>query len=805
MRSTSLPSDWGPLPTVAGFVGDAQDAEVALLEERLPAPVEVVFRSSVGTLLTSRPLRRWSAEAETGWFWGQDLEHGSPVHRWETVARDLGSAGFVTGSSGEVRLHADLLGLIPVFVRELSEGVAFATRIDPLVPLGGLLSPDPQAWAEIVAGGMVMSDRTPFAEIRRLAGGQALVGGERGFRWERSLEPYPAVSLRRGDETAASDLLDSMAAAVERVRAPRFTIPLSGGWDSRLLAALATASDRPRRTITASEQFGRAEEAEWAAQVAERLGLENRQLPLPADAWHAFHESAERQDFLTSKNDWLLPVAQSLTEFDGTVLDGLAGDAVVKMNLPSGLADASESDIVLGIRDRFAPRLEGDEFLGSAASVEVDRRVVDRFRQCWEVVRLHRAALHVFNLTLRTATGVGLSPTMLLGSVSPIATPFLDPEVLSVALSVDPRDKRGGAWYRLVFEQLDPDLRDIPSTNDTRIVKRLVRRTDIDGAMLAGLRDTLTDEVVRHAVGPRLWAAVLSGSVTVPSHVPELRIVRGLALYTLWARRYRERLHDASFPLGRDGGSRPHRVTVSPKDELDSDLPDRSWLSAQLVGKALPIRLGSDTAVIDREYEFAVDRGAWTVLLVGWPASHAELEAVLEGVRGCLGQAGRVVVSLGFPQGRVAEGLPGVTVVCEQLANALDLIHVQSSARRLRVIGRPVRTLDDRMAPYELSIVALSGVERRAHELQAELARLRDDARTTDVAAARARANLELLADERAELARALSEAEEDLAKLRRRRALQFADALGHASRSPAQALRLPGQLLRALRRHGRT
>ena len=137
----------------------------------------------------------------------------------------------------------DPMGFFPVFYT--SSDVAWIVSDDPYLLSGttGSRTPNTQARAEFLSGGHVMGDETLIRGVRRLRPGEALFL-KNGLAREdgRPFAFVPSGSSSSDAEALKDDLfriLDAQARdMVEYLGGRTAVIPLSGGYDSRLIACM---------------------------------------------------------------------------------------------------------------------------------------------------------------------------------------------------------------------------------------------------------------------------------------------------------------------------------------------------------------------------------------------------------------------------------------------------------------------------------------------------------------------------------------------------------------------------------------
>jgi asparagine synthase (glutamine-hydrolysing) len=184
-------------------------------------------------------------------------------------------------------LARDRLGIKPLYVAELPEGLAFASEVKALVA-GGLIEPalDPVGAELFMAYGYVPGPHTLFAGVRKLMPASALVYENGAITREHSYwNAWDHVPPRRSHASWHEDTEELLAILRQSVREHMVSdvplgLMLSGGVDSSLIGALmAEASPEPIKTFSVGFA-GRPESNELAdaRRVATRLGSDHHEL-----------------------------------------------------------------------------------------------------------------------------------------------------------------------------------------------------------------------------------------------------------------------------------------------------------------------------------------------------------------------------------------------------------------------------------------------------------------------------------------------------------------------------------------------
>lgn len=182
---------------------------------------------------------------------------------------------------GEVVVHTDRLATRPVYVARVGESVVVASELKALVAAGLEPRIDMQAWAELLAFEHALADRSPLEGARLLGPSTTLTFDTSGAQRQRVRERY-LVEPEPLDEPArwVDEFESLLGAAVAERLDERTVFALSGGLDSRCIAAVLPGDVGLARLLTVTFGMAGAEEIERAAAVAEALGLSHEVIGL---------------------------------------------------------------------------------------------------------------------------------------------------------------------------------------------------------------------------------------------------------------------------------------------------------------------------------------------------------------------------------------------------------------------------------------------------------------------------------------------------------------------------------------------
>jgi hypothetical protein len=537
---------------VCGAIGGFDQGRLDLLAAAGPA-VQVVHSAPDVTLLSSKPLVPYGTAPRFGWTWGASGKR--PVgsgHDWLGVAETYETPGLVD-TPGEVTLHTGAFGLVDVYYLAEGDAIYFAGLIEPLLALARQpYEVNWDAWAAILTLTYPLLEDTPYRQIKRLPGATALSwsrGGrrlradKRAPRWVRE-EPFDR-GVTGGDIVA---LLHDALKPYDRL-----LVPVSGGYDSRLLASVAVAQRKDVESWTTSPDDGLDNDLDFARYITRELGIPHRIIPqhagkYPEEALYV----ARRLEYLTSHHAWYGPFARAVHEAGRPIVDGLAGGPLMKNFLIT--ADAVGAGTTAGRHQAMLSALTTSDphipVIGEAARGWMDASVGTAFAQATSMLRGHRSELPLSVLHTRTARGIARSPVNLVGpEVTPVF-PFLHPEFFDAALSVPVARKEGGKFYREILRAANPRVAALPSTNGALPHRRVPLRSNGPVAREWNHRLLLRTATVPGLLSPQMLDVIDAGpdALTAFGSWNSRFWLRGVVLFGAWLDDFEGRLGDLTPP-----------------------------------------------------------------------------------------------------------------------------------------------------------------------------------------------------------------------------------------------------------------
>lgn len=456
------------------------------------------------------------------------LLDGEDVHR--AVVPPFGLMAL--DERGTVAIQQDWLGMCRIFTGTFGGVTAFCNRPSLLAAfLHGDVRPDLDGWASYTLSGNFGGDRSPVAGVRLLAPGERVTVRRAGHGWEparqiryatddlvaeaKAAEEQPlAESLDR-----AADAVVSTVASIHRLYDDEITLGLSGGKDSRLIAAAMIAAGRTPRFLTNEDTPAEGEVARQLVQILrDKRGLRpEHQLQLagaPADVLTTGLRDRGRR--LQRMYDYQFPssylvrpaVSDRLVDrYQPATVTGAAGELATGYWYPAaGTEGASSPDKAL---DHLLSAVPAD--VAADAVVTAERARVGALLDHGRDLGLHDLRL-IDYLYLVERVRRWYTSAYAVGMV----TPFLAPGFVAATFALTPEQKRDRLLHNGLIERLVPEWAGVPFVSVSTGRSTATRIWDGDGLRtIADLLDTahgpLTELVRRPAVEEALHTAARRG------------------------------------------------------------------------------------------------------------------------------------------------------------------------------------------------------------------------------------------------------------------------------------------------------
>ena len=538
-------------PYVCGALGRI---DAGVLEKLTAAGPKVrpALQTAEAALFSSLPLAPYHRADHTYAFaWGERRPAGSS--EWISVAETYETPGLIFDGVRTV-LHAGGLGLVDVYYARVGGAVYFSSLLKPLLDLVPV-EIDWHAWASIIQVTFPLGEATPYDQVKRLSGGTALtwadgrLGTEKRLpRWLRH-EPYETWC-------SAEEIVELLHHVYDDYEGRRLLVPVSGGYDSRLLCAVAVARGADVESWTTSPDDGTDTDISFAKAITRELGVRHRVITQDAAAYPGDTlEVGRRLEYMTPHHAWYAPFAKEVHGAGRMLIDGLAGGPLLKNFMVSGaaLTATTQAERQAALLSSLSLGAPSQPLLSERASAWMAETVREQFAASTSMLHGHRAELPLSVLHTRTVRGIARSAVNLVGPEASFAAPFIHPEFFDAALSVGVARKDKGRFYREVLHAANPRVAALPSTN---VVKQPLRRVPLrsTAAPAREYSHRMLAQVAARTPGllsPGLRDVVATGpdSLTRFTGWNDRFWIRGLVLFGAWLTDYENDLPELAPPF----------------------------------------------------------------------------------------------------------------------------------------------------------------------------------------------------------------------------------------------------------------
>ncbi|HET9342642.1 MAG TPA: asparagine synthase-related protein [Candidatus Eremiobacteraceae bacterium] len=457
--------------TVVRAVGCAAVLEGAAYGEQ-PADVEAMLAGLARSFADDSGAAR--AQAET---WAAKTDGDFVL----LAIKDDGSSALIVN---------DRLGRLPLYMAARDGNAAIAREIKGVRAACGVGDVDRHALAQLLLFTFPLGFRTLHTHISRVPEASSAIIDRDGaidvrqyYRWD--FEALIGGGVAPDAPELAERFADRTAAIVDWGRGRNFVLGLSGGLDSRAVAAALTRARTPYASVTfTSRRKKAAEETDTSKQIASTLGIPWEAIVLAPPTWEDERAMAAMRDGTSNVAlSFLAEYFRHLEQRFGPSALHFTGDGGDRA-LPDLLAEVPIAD-----RERFLEYRLGNALwsVADAASLVCLSRdeVVDAIRSHFASYPERDASYHNARFMIsdwamnRLFCGEDRNRSFLWN-----ATPFYAQSFFEAAMRAPLRRKRHYALYADVLRALDPRVVGIAKSNwghavDSPLVKLTAWRDSI--------------------------------------------------------------------------------------------------------------------------------------------------------------------------------------------------------------------------------------------------------------------------------------------------------------------------------------
>lgn len=425
-------------------------------------------------------------------------------------------------------VQQDWLGMCRFFTAESGGITAFCSRPTLLATfLDGRISPDPDGWSSYAVSGMFGGDSSPVRGVRLLGPGERVVGRRRsGHGWHLSRQSTYSVddivvagleARGSGPDRALDLAADGLTATVSSLRGMyegEISLGLSGGKDSRMLAALMVAVDWLPRLHTNEDMPAEGETARRLVRIlneSRQMYPEHRLFRAGAPGRVLRAGLRERVELLHRKYDYQFPssyvvraaVSPKLANAAPHVsISGAGGELATGYWYPRSGPAGADTAVALSELERT--------LISSMPAAALDPEVLEQQRK-----RIAGVIGHAETLGLRGADLIDYaylvervrrwySSAYSVGSV----TPYLSPGFVMASFASSPEQKTARMLHTRLLERFMPEWSAVPYVSGSA-ASTAARVWEGDGlTALCDLLDIAHGEVAGLARRPGIEAAL---------------------------------------------------------------------------------------------------------------------------------------------------------------------------------------------------------------------------------------------------------------------------------------------------------
>lgn len=371
--------------------------------------------------------------------------------------------------------------------------------INEVIDFAGL-EVDAQGFYDYLDFGFSVDERTPVRDVRFLRFASRLwrdAGGRLSVEYLD--DPVPALLGRPTSEADVLEMVRELVRGWERSVAGPIVLPLSGGYDSRLLAVSLADRDRVRTfTYGTTDDQSRSDDVVKAQFLAGLLGMSWQRVPIGRFHGHLDEWDALYGPFTHAHGMYQLEFFRAVRGIMGgpsPVLSGCTGDAF------AGSDDVALSMIGAAVRDGEAVARCLRETSRVGICADAAQSLLPHGEPAWRRMWAHRPELRG-DLRLRVLESQRTYLALLTYLVGvpralgfEVGAPFLDLALVAAMLDLPPARRVRRRWLRDYFDRAGMDLEALGVRGERTLTLNL------QGMRLEPLRP-LDEGVLREVVDP---------------------------------------------------------------------------------------------------------------------------------------------------------------------------------------------------------------------------------------------------------------------------------------------------------------
>lgn len=272
----------------------------------------------------------------------------------------------------------------------------------------------------------------------------------------------------------------------------KLTIPLSGGYDTRLIASILKKGRLHFTTISTDKDVSNPLDSIIAKKISSKLGVSNRTVALPSNLYKRFlTEKIKLLDgMITEEHLWLMPLINKI-EKPIVILDGFRGDVLARLSERQVLKYPTKQDNFSGVIDTLFPTKTPtkmpkgkflsrttfgigytSQFLQKKYFKQVKRSYKRQLIDLLKTLNPKSSTLYTDFLIEWTRRNVLHLTNNIAGSKMLVFYPYLENQLFEFLANISNTKKIGMNFTKSILEKMMPDVMKIESTNDLDIKEK---------------------------------------------------------------------------------------------------------------------------------------------------------------------------------------------------------------------------------------------------------------------------------------------------------------------------------------------
>ncbi len=383
----------------------------------------------------------------------------------------------------EIIIGTDKLGFSPIYYSLKDENLFFSTSLTLLKYKISKVSPDYEAWDEILNIGDILGNKTTIKEIKRLNPGMRIHINEGKVSYKTFWDAEIPEQFDINTYVKKNNELLSEALELTRKMENTKIIFLSGGEDSRRIGVSAAAMELPFIFATQEAGYlgGEDKDTKIAGMVSECFNREWIQSEIPSI--ENYYSNYVIRDYWlgyeTNQHEWILPLLKKIPP-NSLIYDGIAGDVTINAGVfrpycyPTLIDYYKDKDV-----DKIARIICGAEIMFPMMRSKLDSSCFERVRNIILEYPECPHRVNYFYLITHTRRNIQLMAQLynLMGHKT--CFPFLYYPLFMQSLSITPDLQLRFFYQKECMKELNPGVANIPSTKGRLNREFIIDRFDI--------------------------------------------------------------------------------------------------------------------------------------------------------------------------------------------------------------------------------------------------------------------------------------------------------------------------------------